>query len=77
MRRCCRITRNKTDAELRARRQGRGDGRLLMPYLTPGRQHTAADIVAHIEHASNVCGEDHVGIGTDGMATAIDDMPGF
>ncbi len=70
--------RNKTDAELRALADKGGVmGVYFMPYLTPGRQHTAADIVAHIEHAINVCGEDHVGIGTDGMATAIDDMPGF
>ena len=26
----------------------------------------AADVVAHIEHAIKVCGEDHVGIGSDG-----------
>ncbi|MEZ5897684.1 MAG: membrane dipeptidase [Parvularculaceae bacterium] len=70
--------RNKTDAELRALADKGGVmGVYFMPYLTPGRQHMAADIVAHIEHAINVCGEDHVGIGTDGMATAIDDMPGF
>jgi membrane dipeptidase len=30
--------------------------------------------VRHIEHALDVCGEDHVGIGTDGTVTAIDDM---
>ena len=37
----------------------------------------AADIVAHIEHAVNVMGEDHVGLGTDGGVTAIDDMDAF
>ena len=70
--------RNKTDAELRAL-AGKGGvaGIYFMPYLTPGRQQMAADIVAHIEHAANVMGEDHVGIGTDGGATAIDDMPAF
>jgi membrane dipeptidase len=40
-------------------------GIYLMPFLTPGRQPTTADVVAHIEHAVNVCGEDHVGIGSD------------
>ena len=34
----------------------------------------AEDVVAHIEHAINVCGEDHVGIGTDGDTTGIDDL---
>ncbi len=70
--------RNKTDAELKALADKGGvAGIYFMPYLTPGRQQMAADIVAHIEHAIDVCGEDHVGIGTDGGATAIDDMPAF
>lgn len=70
--------RNRGDAELRALADKGGVmGVYFMPYLTPGRQHMAADIVAHIEHAVNVCGEDHVGLGTDGSVTAIDDMPGF
>ncbi|OFX04124.1 MAG: peptidase M19 [Alphaproteobacteria bacterium RIFCSPHIGHO2_12_FULL_63_12] len=70
--------RNKTDAELKALADKGGvAGIYFMPYLTPGRQQMAADIVAHIEHAVNVMGEDHVGIGTDGGATAIDDMPVF
>jgi membrane dipeptidase len=70
--------RNKTDAELKALADKGGvAGIYFMPYLTPGRQQMAADIVAHIEHAVNVMGEDHVGIGTDGGATAIDDMPAF
>ena len=34
-------------------------------------------IVAHIDHAVNVCGEDHVGIGTDGGTTAVDDMAAY
>jgi hypothetical protein len=45
-----------------------------MPFLAVGRQPLAADLVAHIEHAINICGEDHVGIGTDGTVTQIDDM---
>ena len=70
--------RNKTNAELKALADKGGvAGIYFMPYLTPGRQQMAADIVAHIEHAVNVMGEDHVGIGTDGGATAIDDMPAF
>lgn len=70
--------RNRGDAELRALADKGGvAGVYFMPYLTPGRQHMAADIVAHIEHAVNVCGEDHVGLGTDGTTTPIDDMPSF
>lgn len=70
--------RNKTDIELRAL-AGKGGvmGVYFIPYLTPGRQHKAADIVAHIEHAVNVCGEDHVGIGTDQSVAGIDDMAGY
>src|SRR3546814_17157060 len=45
-----------------------------MPFLAHERQITSADVIAHIEHAIDVCGEDHVGIGTDGSTTAIDDM---
>jgi membrane dipeptidase len=40
-------------------------GIYLMPFLRSEGQPTAADLIAHIEHAVNVCGEDHVGIGTD------------
>jgi membrane dipeptidase len=32
----------------------------------------AADVVAHIEHALDVAGEDHVGIGTDGPISAVE-----
>lgn len=70
--------RNRGDAELKALADKGGvAGIYFMPFLTPGRQHMAADIVAHIEHAVNVMGEDHVGLGTDGGATAIDDMPAY
>ncbi len=70
--------RNKTDAELRALADKGGvAGIYFMPYLTPGRQHMAADIVLHIEHAVDVCGEDHVGIGTDQSISGVDDMEGY
>lgn len=70
--------RNKTDAELKALADSGGvAGIYFMPYLTPGRQQLAADVVDHIEHAVNVCGEDHVGIGTDGSTSGIDDMPKY
>ena len=70
--------RNRGDAELKALADKGGvAGIYFMPYLTPGRQHMAADIIAHIEHAVNVMGEDHVGIGTDNSVTAIDDMAAY
>ena len=70
--------RNRGDAELKALADKGGvAGIYFMPYLTPGRQHMAADIVAHIEHAVNVMGENHVGIGTDNSVTAIDDMASY
>ena len=31
----------------------------------------------HIEYAVNICGEDHVGIGTDGSITSIDDLDAY
>src|SRR6185436_11200903 len=37
----------------------------------------AADVVDHIDHAVNVCGEDRVGIGTDGGTTGVDDMAAY
>jgi len=65
--------RSKDDEELRAMADGGGVvGIYLMPFLTPGRVATTEDVIAHIEHALDVCGEDHVGIGSDLSTTPID-----
>ena len=48
-------------------------GIYLMPFLTPGRVATTEDLMLHIEHAVQVCGEDHVGIGSDLSITPIDE----
>lgn len=40
-------------------------GIYLMPFLNPEGPPTTDDVLAHIEHALDVCGEDHVGIGSD------------
>lgn len=40
-------------------------GIYLMPFLNPEGPPTAEDVLVHIEHALEVCGEDHVGIGSD------------
>lgn len=59
--------RHRTDEELRAvADKGGVSGVFFMPYLTGGKQPTAADVVRHLEHMINVAGEDHVSIGTDG-----------
>ena len=69
------IPRNKTDEELRlVAEKGGVVGIYFMPFLRADGQARAADVIQHIEHAINICGEDHVGIGTDGDATAIDNM---
>jgi membrane dipeptidase len=69
------MPRNKTDEELRlVASRGGFVGIYFMPFLNPTSVATAGDVVAHIDHAVNVCGEDHVGIGTDGGTTGIDDM---
>jgi membrane dipeptidase len=65
--------RSKRDEELRALAERGGVvGIYLMPFLSPGRVPTTGDVVAHVEHAIQVCGEDHVGIGSDLSVTPID-----
>jgi membrane dipeptidase len=66
--------RNKSDAELRRLADGGGViGIYFMPYLRLSGQPHASDLLAHVEHALQICGEDHVGIGTDGGITHFDD----
>jgi membrane dipeptidase len=72
------LPRNKTDEELRlVAERGGFVGVYFMPFLSLSGHPTSADVVAHIEHALNVCGEDHVGIGTDGGTTPIDDLEAY
>jgi membrane dipeptidase len=72
------LPRNKTDEELRlVASRGGFVGIYFMPFLNLSGHASAADVVAHIDHAVNVCGEDHVGIGTDGSVTTIDDLAGY
>jgi len=67
------LPRNKNDATLRALAERGGVvGIYFMPYLRTSGQQMAADVVAHIEHALDVAGEDHVGIGTDGAISAVE-----
>jgi membrane dipeptidase len=72
------LPRNKSDEELAlVASKGGFVGIYFMPFLNASGHATAEDVVAHIEHAVNVCGEDHVGIGTDGSTTAIDDLEAY
>ncbi len=59
--------RNKTDEQLRALAvKGGVVGIYDLPYLTASpRQPTVDDYMAHLEHALQVAGEDHVGVGSD------------
>ena len=68
--------RNVDDAELRAcAAKGGVVGIYWMPFLVASSRPTGADLVAHMGHVRNLCGEDHVAIGTDGIIgrTVIDD----
>jgi membrane dipeptidase len=70
--------RHRTDAELRAVADTGGvTGIFVMPYLSRGRQPTAADVVAHIEHAIKVAGSAHVSIGTDGTLSPVRLTPDY
>jgi membrane dipeptidase len=65
--------RNKPDEILKSLADRGGYfGVFLMPYLVasptvPTREH----VLAHLVHAINVCGADHVGIGSDGSIEAV------
>ena len=72
------LPRNKTDEQLRKLADKGGVvGIYLMPYLRTAGQQMADDVIKHIEHALKICGEDHVGIGTDGMISAVNVTPEF
>ncbi|MBL8267288.1 dipeptidase [Steroidobacter sp.] len=62
------VPRNTHDSELKAlANRGGVVGIYFMPFLRQSGQQHAADLIRHLEHAVNVCGEDHVGLGTDGV----------
>jgi len=65
------VPRNVSDDVLRALAQKGGVvGIYFMPFIRARGQATSADLIAHLEHAINVAGEDHVGLGTDGSISA-------
>ncbi|MGH6870596.1 MAG: dipeptidase [Rhizomicrobium sp.] len=69
--------RNKSDAMLRAvADKGGVVGIYDLCYLTPSpKQPTLDDYMAHMTHALKVCGEDHVGIGSDSQLQPWDTSP--
>jgi membrane dipeptidase len=70
--------RNKRDEEMRrCAEKGGVVGIYFMPFLRASGQQTSDDVIAHLDHAISVCGEDHVSIGTDGTVSAVDFTPEF
>ena len=67
--------RNKEDAELKALADKGGVvGIYMLPYLTASpKQPMLDDYLQHLEHALKVCGEDHVGVGSDVPFFQVDD----
>jgi len=65
--------RNTNDSSLKALADKGGvAGIYFMPYLRKSGQPHAVDVAVHLEHAVNVCGEDHVGLGSDGSISGVD-----
>ena len=52
-------------------------GIIFWPYIRKQGQQMAADVIRHIEYAVNLCGEDHVGIGTDLGISPVELTPAF
>lgn len=72
------VPRNKPDDVLRALADKGGVvGVFMMPFLRQRGQPTADDFVRHVTHCVNVCGEDHVGVGSDNSITPLDLTPEF
>jgi membrane dipeptidase len=67
--------RNKEDRELKALADKGGVvGIYMLPYLTASpKQPMLDDYLQHLEHALKICGEDHVGIGSDVPFFKVDD----
>jgi membrane dipeptidase len=65
--------RSKDDATLKLLADRGGVvGIYLMPFLNASGPPSAAHVIEHIEHALDVCGEDHVGIGSDQGIAPLD-----
>jgi membrane dipeptidase len=71
--------RSNDDEDLRSLAdQGGVAGIYLMPFLDGGSGELTAEMFfLHLEHALNICGEDHVGIGSDQGVEPVDDGPEY
>jgi membrane dipeptidase len=70
--------RNKNDSELRAMAEKGGvAGIYLMPFLDIEGSRDTDLVIRHLDHAIQVCGEDHVGIGSDLSITPIEETPEY
>jgi membrane dipeptidase len=67
------LPRCTSDENLRAlANKGGVAGVIFWPYLRTDTQPMAIDVIQHIEHMIDVCGEDHVGIGTDSQVPPVE-----
>ncbi len=67
------LPRNTDDSSLKALADKGGVvGIYFMPFLRLSGQPHAEDLIRHLEHAVNICGEDHVGLGTDGGISGVE-----
>ena len=67
------LPRCTSDENLRAlAAKGGVAGVIFWPYLRTDTQPMAIDVIRHIEHMIDVCGEDHVGIGTDNQVPPVE-----
>lgn len=72
------VPRNKPDDVLKLLADRGGVvGVYMMPFLRASGQPNVQDFVRHVEHCVNVCGEDHVGIGSDLSISPLDLTPEF
>jgi len=69
--------RNKNDEQMKALADKGGVmGIYMLPFLAPSPVQPTLEIyMKHMTHALNVCGEDHVGVGSDGPIDRIPDTP--
>jgi len=67
------VPRNTDDASLKALADRGGvAGIYFMPFLRTSGQPHAEDLIRHLDHAVSICGEDHVGLGTDGTLSGVE-----
>jgi len=72
------LPRCTSDENLRAlANKGGVAGVIFWPYLRTDTQPMAIYVIQHIEHMIDVCGEDHVGIGTDSQVPPIERTAAF